>query len=145
MSVGCLEMVDARSGGVAYTGNPSDREDRSVYISSAWGLPKAIVDGRFASDLLVVERTEPSQISNRQIGDKRTRFVLDPMEGVERAEVPQNLRHQPSLSDEEATRVAELSSGQSPATVRWWSFNAARWHSRSRLIADHHRLARLRL
>ena len=124
MSVGCLEMVDARSGGVAYTGNPSDREDRSVYISSAWGLPKAIVDGRFASDLLVVERTEPSRISVRRIGDKGTRFVLDPMEGVERAEVPPDLRRQQSLSDEEATGVAKLalrleSHFKTPVDVEW--------------------------
>jgi len=124
MSVGCLEMVDARSGGVAYTGNPSDREDRNVYISSAWGLPKAIVDGRFASDLLIVERTEPSRISNRRIGDKGTQFVLDPMEGVERAKVPPHLRRQQSLSDEEATGVAKLalrleSHFKTPVDVEW--------------------------
>jgi pyruvate,water dikinase len=124
MSVGCLEMVDARSGGVAYTGNPSDREDRSVYISSAWGLPKAIVDGRFASDLLVVERSEPLRILNRRVGDKGTQFVLDPTEGVERAEVPPDLRRQQSLSDEEATDVAKLalrleSHFKTPVDVEW--------------------------
>jgi len=124
MSVGCLEMVDARSGGVAYTGNPSDQEDRNVYISSAWGLPKAIVDGRFASDLLVVERADPSRISNRRVGDKGTRFVLDPVEGIERAEVPSDLRRQPSLSDEEATGVAKLalrleSHFKTPVDVEW--------------------------
>jgi pyruvate,water dikinase len=108
MSVGCLEMIDARSGGVVYTGNPGDRDDDNIYISSAWGLPKAIVDGRFASDLLVVERTNPSQISKKTIGNKEQRFVLDSVEGVERAEVPQNLRQEPSLNDKEATRIADL-------------------------------------
>ena len=108
MSVGCLEMVDARSGGVAYTGNPGDREDRNIYLSSAWGLPKAIVDGRFGSDLLIVERAEPPQISQRQIGDKRTRFVLDSVEGIQRDDVPSHLRLQPSLSHEEAFGIAEL-------------------------------------
>jgi len=108
MSVGCLEMVDARSGGVVYTGNPADRDDHNIYISSAWGLPKAIVDGRFASDLLVLERTKTLRISKHQIGNKEKQFVLDSVEGVERVEVPQNLRQKPSLSDEEATRIANL-------------------------------------
>jgi len=124
MSVGCLEMIDARSGGVAYTGNPGDREDRNIYLSSTWGLPKAIVDGRFASDLLIVERAEPPQISDRQIGDKRTRFVLDPVEGVQRAEVPHDLHHRPSLSDEEAIGIAELalrleSHFKTPVDLEW--------------------------
>jgi len=108
MSVGCLEMVNARSGGVAYTGNPGDRDDHNIYISSAWGLPKAIVDGRFASDLTIVERAEPPKILKRDIGDKTTRFVLHGREGVQRAEVSAEIRRQPSLSDEETLKVASL-------------------------------------
>ena len=108
MSVGCLEMIDARAGGVAYTGNPSDRDDRNVYISSAWGLPKAIVDGRFASDLLVTQRTEPHSIIRREVGEKETRFLLDPVEGVQRAEVSPDLRNRPSLNDKEALEITDL-------------------------------------
>jgi pyruvate,water dikinase len=108
MSVGCLEMVDARSGGVAYTGNPGQRDDRNVYISSNWGLPKAIVDGRFASDLLVIGRDEPRDVLERAIGDKTHQFVLHRREGVQRAEVPLDLQRSPSLTDEEAVAVAEL-------------------------------------
>ena len=88
MSVGCLQMVDARSGGVAYTGNPGDHSDRDIYISSAWGLPKAIVDGRFASDLFVVAREAPRRVIDRTVGTKITQFVIDPVEGVQRGEVP---------------------------------------------------------
>ena len=106
MSVGCLEMVDARSGGVAYTGNPNDREDSNVFISSAWGLPKTIVDGRFSSDLLIVNREEPPTVSSRVVGDKETRFVLHPREGVRRAKVDEDLRLRPSLTDAEAVAVA---------------------------------------
>ena len=106
MSVGCLEMVDALSGGVAYTGNPGDRDDKNVYINSAWGLPKAIVDGRFESDLLVVERTDPPRILKRAVGNKKTQFVLHRREGVQRAEVPREARDQPSLSDGQALEIA---------------------------------------
>jgi len=107
MSVGCLQMVEARSGGVAYTGNPGDHSDCNVYISSAWGLPKAIVDGRFASDLFVVAREAPRRVIDRTVGNKITQFVTDPVEGVQRGEVPAELREEPSLSDDEALRIAD--------------------------------------
>jgi pyruvate,water dikinase len=107
MSVGCLEMIDACSGGVAYTGDPSDREDARVFISSAWGLPKTIVDGRFASDLLIVKRADPPTIASREVGDKTHKFVLHPREGVRRSEVAENRRLEPSLTDDEALAIAE--------------------------------------
>jgi pyruvate,water dikinase len=107
MSVGCLQMVNARSGGVAYTGNPGDDSDRNVYISSAWGLPKAIVDGRFASDLFVVARKAPRRVIERTVGTKITQFVTDPVEGVQRTEVPIENREEPSLSNDEALTIAD--------------------------------------
>jgi pyruvate,water dikinase len=63
MSVGCITMVDARSGGVMYTRNPLDAGDSSVFINSAWGLPKAVVDGsvdrcRFPTGIL--KKKKPS-------------------------------------------------------------------------------------
>jgi len=107
MSVGCLQMVNARSGGVAYTGNPGDDSDCNVYISSAWGLGKAIVDGRFASDLFVVAREAPRRVIDRTVGIKITQFVIDPVEGVQRGEVPIENREEPSLSDDEALTIAD--------------------------------------
>ncbi len=107
MSVGCLQMVDARSGGVAYTGNPGDHRDPNVFISSAWGMPKAIVDGRFASDLFVVAREAPHRVIDRTVGAKITQFVIDPVEGVQRGEVPIENRDEPSLSDDEALTIAD--------------------------------------
>ena len=107
MSVGCLQMVSAGSGGVAYTGNPGDHSDRDVFISSAWGLGKAIVDGRFASDLFVVAREAPRRVIDRAVGTKITQFVIDPVEGVQRTEVPIELQAEPSLSDDEALTIAD--------------------------------------
>jgi pyruvate,water dikinase len=67
MSVGCIAMVDARSGGVMYTRNPLDISDSSVFINSAWGLPKAVVDGSVDCDLFVVGRKDTIQISFKDI------------------------------------------------------------------------------
>jgi pyruvate,water dikinase len=52
MCVGCLAMVDAESGGVAYSRNPVDLCDNSIFINSVWGLPKRIVTGSVDSDCL---------------------------------------------------------------------------------------------
>jgi pyruvate,water dikinase len=107
MSVGCLVMISARSGGVAYSGNPGDDRDQNIHISSAWGLPKAIVDGRFGSDLIVIRRGDVPKIATREIGNKQTRFACHPREGVRRAEVPAEMRCQPSVSDDEALEIAD--------------------------------------
>jgi pyruvate,water dikinase len=107
MSVGCLVMVKARSGGVVYSGNPGDHTNHSIHISSTWGLPKAIVDGRFGSDLFVVARNQPPVVVERRIGEKQHRFVLHPREGVRRAEIDNSLQREPSLSDEQAVAVAK--------------------------------------
>ncbi len=124
MSVGCMEMVDARAGGVAYTGNPNRLDDDRIFISSAWGLPKAVVDGRFGSDLIVVERATPPRIADRRIGDKRTRFVLHRREGIERAAVPDELSDQPSLTDDQALEIARIALRleehfRTPVDVEW--------------------------
>jgi pyruvate,water dikinase len=124
MSVGCLVMVKARSGGVVYSGNPGDHNDRSIHISSSWGLPKAIVDGRFGSDLLIVDRADPPVVLQRQIGAKNHKFVLHHREGVRRAEVEKPQRLEPSLTDIEAAAVARAAIRlerhfQTPVDVEW--------------------------
>ena len=124
MSVGCLMMVDARAGGVAYSGNPGDQADRSIHISSAWGLPKAIVDGRFAADLFVVDRTDGLVVCTHEVGLKTHQFVLHHREGVRRGEVENDLRQAPSLTDEEILDVARAAIElerhfQSPVDVEW--------------------------
>ncbi len=107
MAVGCLAMVEARSGGVAYTGNPRSADDYRVFLSSTWGLPTAVVDGRDSTDETVLTRTRPPLVVERRVADKTTRFDPDPGEGVRRREVPPADRHQPSVGDAEAVEVAE--------------------------------------
>jgi pyruvate,water dikinase len=106
MSVGCIAMVDARSGGVAYTGNPGDARDRRVFISSTFGLPKAVVDG-YPTDEFVVERELELRVVDRTIVAKRERLAPHATEGVSRDAVDELAAGQPSLSEAEATRVAE--------------------------------------
>lgn len=105
MAVGCVAMIDAAAGGVAYTADPHDPADRRVRISAAIGLPKAVVDGRFESDLFVVDRDGPT-VAERHISDQRTAFALRPGEGIARRELDSDSARRPALDDARVLEVA---------------------------------------
>ena len=124
MSVGCIAMVDARSGGVMYTRNPLDAGDSSVFINSAWGLPKAVVDGSVDCDLFVVGRNAPMQVSYRDIKEKKAQFLCYAEDGVCQFELTEEDRKEPSITDEEAVALAMLAVRieqyyGSPQDVEW--------------------------
>ena len=108
MCVGCLEMVDAVAGGVAYSRNPLDIRDETVVVHSAWGLPKSVVDGSTGSDVFVVDRTDPMRIRRKEVAHKERKFVCYPEEGVCRLELTPEQGLEPSLTDDEAVRIAAL-------------------------------------
>jgi pyruvate,water dikinase len=105
MAVGCMAMVDAAVGGVAYTTDPHDIADQRVRISAAVGLPKAVVDGRFDADLFIVER-DTEVVVERRIVDQTTAFVMRSGEGITRREVPSETSSSPTLTDAQAREVA---------------------------------------
>ncbi len=91
MAVGCMAMIDASAGGVAYTADPQNAADSQIRISAAIGLPKTVVDGRFETDLFIVDRVSLTVI-DRRIAAKTTAFVLRPGEGITREEIPEDRR-----------------------------------------------------
>ncbi|MBF0477181.1 MAG: pyruvate, water dikinase, partial [Deltaproteobacteria bacterium] len=108
MCVGCLVMVDAASGGVTYSRNPVDINDDSVFINSAWGLPKSVVDGSVNCDLTVVSRKKPMTIIRQEIKDKDVKFVCYPQEGLCRVELTGDVGRAPSVDPDQALALAEL-------------------------------------
>lgn len=108
MSVGCIAMVDARSGGVMYTRNPIDSSDNSVFINSAWGLPKAVVDGSIDCDLFVIQRASPLRVAFNETGEKQSRFTCYAGDGTCGFEVTGESRNSPSISEEQALALADL-------------------------------------
>lgn len=107
MSVGCIAMVDAVSGGVIYTHDPVNPNDQSIFINSAWGLPKTVVDGSAPCDLFVVSRNQPMTLIRQEIRQKDTKFVCFPQEGVCRMDLTGDLSSQPSLNLDQVMQLAE--------------------------------------
>lgn len=109
MCVGCMELVDARAGGVMYSRNPLDARDASVFINSVWGLPTAVVDGTTPTDLFIVERAGADFfLARREIKRKFERTVPDEGEGLRREALEPELAEAPSLADEQALELARL-------------------------------------
>ncbi len=108
MCVACMQMIDAQAGGVAYTRNPLNVRDDSVFINSVAGLPNAIVDGSADSDVFMVSRGERMDIIQREVAVKRTKFICNPDEGVSRVDLPEKLAARPSLNDDQILELAVM-------------------------------------
>ena len=108
MGVGILPMVDAVSGGVAYSRNPVNIRENAVVINSVWGLPKPVVDGSITPDLFVVSREEPLKILKKKIAKKEHRFTCYPEEGICRLDNIDEQALLPSLNDEQILEIARL-------------------------------------
>jgi pyruvate,water dikinase len=123
MAVGCMAMIDAVAGGVAYTSDPQDAADRRIRISAAIGLPKAVVDGRFDADVFIVDRN-PRAVVERKIVNQTTAFVLRPGEGITRQDVPAEVAEEPALTDTQVLQIADIAARLedhfgAPQDVEW--------------------------
>lgn len=125
MCVGCLSMVNATAGGVAYTRNPVDLSDDSVFINSVWGLPKPVCDGSVDSDLFVVSRGRQVQVVYTEAKKKEQKFVCFPQEGVCRMDLAdEDAAVKPSLTPEQACTLGEVAIAledyyQGPQDIEW--------------------------
>ncbi len=108
MCVGCISMVDAVCGGVAYTRNPLDIHDDDLYISSVWGLPKTVVDGSAASDLFVITRNQSMPLKKKEIVVKKQKFACYPDEGICRMDITGEKENLASLTEAQARAIARL-------------------------------------
>jgi len=109
MCVGCLAMVDAEAGGVAYSRNPLRPGDDAVVINSVLGLPKSVVDGSGAVDIFTISRRKEPREVQKEIAIKDTKFLCYPDEGVCRIEIAGEEGGRPSLTDDQALEIAAVS------------------------------------
>jgi pyruvate,water dikinase len=80
LAVGVLELVDARSAGVAFTLDPVTGDRDRVVIEANWGLGESVVSGQVTPDYWLVERGS-GRILERRVGAKLVWSVLAPPSG----------------------------------------------------------------
>lgn len=108
MSVAVQYMVDARVAGVMFTLNPVSGDPSSIAIDASYGLGITVAGGEVTPDSFLVSKVT-REIVRRQIGAKEIEVVADPTAATTvTRDVPQELRAQASLTDEEIGRLAEL-------------------------------------
>jgi pyruvate,water dikinase len=108
MSVAVQYMVDARVAGVMFTLNPVSGDRSSIAIDASYGLGVSVVGGEVTPDSFLLSKVTRG-ISRRQIGAKATEVVADAAAATTvTREVPEELRAQACLSDDELGRLAEI-------------------------------------
>ncbi|HMB71925.1 MAG TPA: phosphoenolpyruvate synthase, partial [Gammaproteobacteria bacterium] len=116
LSVGVQQMVrsDVGTAGVMFTLDTESGFQDVVFITSAFGLGEAVVQGAVNPDEFYVYkpglRAGRPAILRRNIGSKATQLVYstDPSKRVEWADVEPAKSEQFSLTDAEVTKLAEL-------------------------------------
>jgi pyruvate,water dikinase len=108
ISVVVQKMVNSRSSGVMFTLNPTNGDVSQIVIESTWGLGEALVSGSVTPDRFVVDKVT-MEIVDRRISEKLEWTVYDSDKGeVVHEEIPENLRNEQSVSDEEVIKLAEM-------------------------------------
>lgn len=123
MCAGCLAMVDAVAGGVIYTADPTNKTRDTVLISAVHGLPKSVVEGIAASDLVAVEKTHPYRVEHRETSHKVQKVVCD-NEGVCVVMLPKDTTDSPAIDDHQASILSKQAVKiethyQTPQDIEW--------------------------
>lgn len=69
MCVGCMEMIDAVAGGVAYSRDPSGLHEGQIIVSAVHGLPSCIVSGIIRSDYWRLDR-DSLEVIHEELADQ---------------------------------------------------------------------------
>ena len=125
ISVGVQKMVNSKAAGVMFTINPVTGDRNQIVIEGNWGLGESVVSGAVTPDDFIVDK-KTMKIIERRIANKTVEYIRDPETGKTiHAEVPEERRKQPCLTDEEIMKLAELAKrieehyGGQPQDIEW--------------------------
>ncbi|MDR2489306.1 MAG: phosphoenolpyruvate synthase [Desulfovibrio sp.] len=108
MGVGCLEIIEAVSSGVAYSHDPVDLMSDTMVINGVWGLGSYAVDGVVEPDLWVFSRQEKPELLRGRPGDKERKLVISSSGTPVDSRVPDEERRRFALSETEVQELAGL-------------------------------------
>jgi phosphoenolpyruvate synthase/pyruvate phosphate dikinase len=106
MAVVVQRMVAPLAAGVMFTRSPVTGDRSVVAIEGTWGLGSALVAGDVTPDSFAVSKVT-GEITGRRVAAKARLHALAPGgSGVAVAEVPEHLRGEPCLTDDEIAALA---------------------------------------
>ncbi len=125
LAVGVLELVDARSAGVAFTLDPVTGDRGVCVVEGNWGFGESVVSGQVTPDYWSVDRAS-SRVLTARTGAKLAWTVLSPADGrAVLSPLPADLAGQACLSDEEVRYICERAAaiesaaGGVPQDIEW--------------------------
>lgn len=108
MAVVVQQMVEPHCAGVMFTRSPSTGDRSVIAIEGCWGLGSALVGGEVTPDSFVISKVT-GEIVKRTVASKlRLHCAAPGGSGVTTADVPEPLRDQPCLRDEQIAALARL-------------------------------------
>jgi pyruvate,water dikinase len=108
IGVAVIRMVEADSAGVILTVDPNTGDRSKVIIESNWGLGESVVSGEMTPDLYVVNKS-PLRVLEQNLGEKTFAYCIGAGGDVERRDLTEEQIATPSISEQEALRIAEAS------------------------------------
>jgi pyruvate,water dikinase len=125
LAVGVLELVDARSAGVAFTLDPVTGDRGVCVVEGNWGFGESVVSGQVTPDHWTVDRAS-GQVLTARVGAKLTWAAFSPAEGrVVLSPLPGDLSGRACLSEDEVRYICERAAaiesaaGGMPQDVEW--------------------------
>jgi pyruvate, water dikinase len=107
LAVGVLELVDARSAGVAFTLDPVTGDRGVCVVEGNWGFGESVVSGQVTPDHWTVDRAS-GRVLTARTGAKRTWAAFSPADGrVVLSPLPDDLTGRACLSEEEVRYICE--------------------------------------
>lgn len=107
MSVGVQKMVDPTASGVAFTLNPTNGDRSQVAVDSSWGLGEAVVSGEVTPDNFLIDKVL-REVVKREISEKHIEYRLTDAGTVDKLEIEDDRRTQPSVTDDDLVAIAVL-------------------------------------
>lgn len=129
LAVGVLELVDARSAGVAFTMDPVTGDRGVCVVEGNWGFGESVVSGHVTPDHWSVDRAS-GQVLTARVGAKRAWAVFSPADDQQHGRVvlsplPDHLAGQACLTEDEVRYICaraaaiESAAGGVPQDVEW--------------------------
>ncbi len=123
MAVVVQPMIPATCAGVLFTANPVTGNRSEALINASWGLGESVVSGLIEPDTFLVDKAS-GVVRECTIGTKENLVELENGPGTRETEVPEKLRDQISLTDEEVKELVSLAGAieeiyQAPQEIEW--------------------------